>query len=54
MINSLTILATYGWGRDEDASFGHNALTSVCTQFQVPLERAGIDITTVQDENGMT
>ncbi len=54
MNNSLTILATYGWGRDEDASIGQNALTSVCAQFQVPLERAGIDTSPLSRMSGMT
>ena len=35
--DTLTILATNGWGNSDDASFGHAALECVSQQFRVPL-----------------
>ena len=42
-------LSTHGWERSE-VSFGYAALDAICQWFCVPLERAGIDCSEVQEE----
>ena len=50
LTHSLAILATQGWGRGEDASFGYASLQYLCSHFEVPLENAQIDTSRVQGE----
>ena len=50
LTHSLTILATYGWEKGEDGSFAHDALESLSTRFRVPLEKAGVDCSLIQEE----
>ena len=50
LTHSLTILVTYGWGKGEDGSFAHEALESLSTRFRVPLEKAGVDCSLIQEE----
>lgn len=52
LTHAVTILATHGWGRSENVSFGHTALNSVCHRFCIPLEKAGIDSALVLEEWG--
>ena len=48
--HSLTILATNGWEKFQDASFGHGGLDNISTRFRLPLEKAGVDCSSLQDE----
>ena len=45
----MTVLATQDWER-MTSSFGHNSLQAICHHFSVPLEKADIGVSTVQDE----
>ena len=47
---ALTILAPKGWEKTEDASFGYEALDSLSTRFKVPLEKAEVDCSLLQEE----
>ena len=40
LTHALNILATQGWGRGDDASFGYIALQYLATRFEEPLENA--------------
>ena len=44
LTHAATLLATNGWECSENPSFGYSALTEVTRWFQVPLERANVDI----------
>ena len=46
----LTILATNGWERNEDTSFGHDAFHALTTNFFVPLNNAFVDCSVIVDE----
>lgn len=48
--NTLTILATNGWDKGEDASFGYIPLSIICTHFRVLLEEADVDLALVEEE----
>ena len=50
LTHSLTILATYGWKKDEDGSFAHTALESLSTRFRAPLEKVGVGSSLIQQE----
>ena len=45
MTNAVVLLATHGWERSSDSSFGHNSIKDVLEHFSGPLENAGIDVT---------
>ena len=47
--HAMMVLATQGWERTT-SSFGHNSLEAICHRFSVPLEKADINVSTVQDE----
>ena len=47
---AITILATNGWERTTDVSFGHAVLEHVCRRFSSPLEGVGVDVACVLDE----
>ena len=49
-IHAVTLLLTHGSEHTEDQSFGYAALDVICKWFGVPLERAGIDYSLVQEE----
>ena len=46
----MTVLATQGWERIATPSFGHGSLDAICHHFSVPLEKADINTSIVQDE----
>ena len=46
------ILATQGWERTASPSFGHASLEEICHWFAIPLEKASIDSSAVQEEMG--
>ena len=48
--HALNVLATQGWGRDDNASFGYPALLYLSQRFQCPLQQAGIDIAALESE----
>jgi len=48
--DALTILATHGWERSESPSFANSAIETVSKRFEVPLEKASIDISILTDE----
>ena len=50
LTHAITILATHGWQQSESTSFAYAALDSVCQQFCVPLEKANIDLSLIQEE----
>ena len=47
--HAMRALVTQGWER-RTSSFGHYSLEGICDRFTVPLEKADIDVSTVQDE----
>ena len=48
--HAMTVLATQGWEQTTSPSFGHVSLEAICHHFSVPLEKADIDTSMVQDE----
>ena len=48
--HTLNVLATQGWDRDDNASFGYPALFYLSQRFQYPLQYAGIDIAALESE----
>ena len=48
--HAMTVFATQGWEQMTSPSFGHNSLQAICHHFSVPLEKADIGVSTVQDE----
>ena len=48
--HTIKILATHGWEKTDDASFGYDALAYFTTRFSVPLEHANIDCSLLQQE----
>jgi hypothetical protein len=46
----FSVLATNGWEKNEEASFGHDALHALTTNFIVPLNNASVDCSVVVDE----
>jgi len=44
------LLATNGWEHQEDTSFGHSAIDSLCEHFGTPLENAQVNLSLVQGE----
>ena len=50
LTHAITILATHGWQQSESPSFAYSALDSVCQRFSVPLEKANINLSLVQEE----
>jgi len=49
MKDALTVLSINGWQRSEDPSFGYAALDHLCNWFCVPLEKAGVDRSVIQE-----
>ena len=50
LTHAITILATHGWEKSTDPSFGHEALEYISTRFQVPLENANVDCSKLCEE----
>ena len=50
LTDALTILATQGWQKSEDASFANTALQSLSAQCEVPLQKAQVDIALLEEE----
>jgi len=50
LTDALTVLATQGWQKSEDASFANTALQSLSARFEVPLQKAQVDITLLEEE----
>ena len=48
--HALNVLATQGWGREDNASFGYPALLYLSQRFQCPLQQAGIDTAALESE----
>ena len=46
----LTLLATQGWEKSENPEMAEAALHRLIPHFQVPLEKAGIDVSLVKEE----
>lgn len=44
----LGVLATHGWERSEGTDFVNKALENLCTQFAIPLQKAGIEASSNQ------
>ena len=44
------MLATQGWGRNNNTSFGYPTLIDLSQRFQYPLQHAGIDIAALDSE----
>lgn len=47
---ALTIIATHGWEKTEDASFGYDAIECLTTHFVTPLEEASVNISLIHGE----
>ena len=50
LTHALSILATQGWGRGDNTSFGYAALQYIAVRFQAPLESANIKASKLQGE----
>ena len=50
LTHATIVLSTHGWERSDDPSFGYAALNNICQWFRVPLDRAGVDRSLVQEE----
>ena len=50
LTHALTILATHGWERVADASFGYEAIQHLHTRFAVPLQEAKVNCALLQQE----
>ena len=48
--DALTILATHGWERSEEPLFAQSAIENLSRRFQIPLEKACVDIASLIDE----
>ena len=48
--HALKIIATHGWEKTEDASFGYESIEYLISRFSTPLQEAGIDIALIQEE----
>ena len=46
----MTLLATHGWEHSSSPSFGYASLEAICNWFTVPLVKASINISLVQQE----
>ena len=46
----LTILATHGWYRTDSASFEYTALERTAERFKIPLEKAKVNLSLLQEE----
>ncbi len=47
---ALTIIATHGWEKTDDAGFGYDAIECLTTRFVTPLEEASVNISLIQGE----
>ena len=43
LTHTVKVLATYGWDKTEDASFGYDTIVYFKTKFSIPLEHANVD-----------
>ena len=50
LTHALKIIATHGWDKTADASFGYEALQSLCLRFCTPLQEADVNSALVQQE----
>ena len=50
LTRAVTLLATHGWKRSSSPFFGHASLGAICNWFTIPLEKASVDVTLVQQE----
>ena len=50
LTHAITLLSTHGWEHSETPVFGYAAVENICHWFRVPLERAGVDRSLVQEE----
>ena len=50
LTHAVMLLATHGWERSSSPSFGHASLEAICNWFTIPLEKASINVTLVQQE----
>ena len=47
--HTLKIIATHGWEKTEDASFGYESIELLISRFSTPLQEAGIKIALIQE-----
>ena len=50
LTNALTILATQGWNKSDDIDFAAPNLDSLIQQFLIPLQKADVDTTLINEE----
>ena len=50
LTDTLTLLASQGWEKSDDADFADVALNALSTRFADPLEKAGVDVTLIKEE----
>ena len=50
LTHSLKLLATHGWQKTEDASFGYEAIQSLAQRFAIPLQEAQVNCALLQQE----
>ena len=48
--HTLKIIATHGWEKTEDASFGYESIELLISRFSTPLQEAGVNIALIQEE----
>jgi len=50
LTDTLTVLATQGWQKSEDVSFVNTALQNLSARFEIPLQKAQVDIALLEEE----
>ena len=48
--HTLKIIATHGWEKTEDASFGYETIELLISRFSTLLQEAGVNIALIQEE----
>ena len=50
LTDTLTVFATQGWQKSEDVSFVNTALQNLSARFEIPLQKAQVDIALLEEE----
>ena len=50
LTHSLKVIATHGWDKSDDASFGIESVEILGSRFSVPLQQAGVNCALLQEE----
>ena len=50
LTDTLTVFDTQGWQKSEDVSFVNTALQNLSARFEIPLQKAQVDIALLEEE----